>query len=106
MADAMTKKTTSKHPKDKKFVAHWKTTKDIPAAAKKKGPASSVPVVEEEDDEDATILRKLKPHIPIHNDAHPIAEDMKKRKDAGLRKWRADEPYAIRRRAAVDPRFL
>ena len=35
----------------------------------------------------------------------PIAEDMKKRKDAGLSKWRAIYPYAVRRRIVVDARF-
>ena len=30
---------------------------------------------------------------------------MRKRKDAGLRKWRVVKPYAIRRRTVVDPRF-
>ena len=39
---------------------------------------------EEEDDEEH-ILRKLKPKILDHNDAHPVAENMKLRKDAGPR---------------------
>ena len=30
---------------------------------------------------------------------------MKKRKDARLRKWRANDPYPVRRRTAIDPRF-
>ena len=60
--------------------------------------------VEEEDDEEH-VLRKLKPKIPDHNDVHPIAEDMKLRKDAGLRLWRQSDPYAVRRRTAVDYRF-
>ena len=41
-------------------------------------------VAEEEDDEEH-VLRKLKPKISDHNDAHPVAENMKLRKDAGLR---------------------
>ena len=39
---------------------------------------------EEEEDEEH-FLRKLKPKIRVHNDAHPMAENMKLRKDAGLR---------------------
>ncbi|KAI4987785.1 hypothetical protein ZWY2020_028543 [Hordeum vulgare] len=74
MADAI--KFAPNPPKDNKYVAHWKTRKDIPVAAKKKGPAWRAPAAEEEDDEDATILRKIIPHLLIHNDAHPIAEDM------------------------------
>lgn len=81
MVDAMPKKSASKTDhKAKKTVDHRKTTKDIPAAAKKKRPATSAPTTEEEVDEDATILRKLRPHLPIHNDASPIAEDTKKRR--------------------------
>ena len=38
-----------------------------------------------EEEAEAQVLRKLKPKIPNHNDAHPIAEDMRIRKDAGLR---------------------
>ena len=44
-------------------------------------------IAEEEDDE-THVLRKLKPKIPDHNDAHPVAENMKIRKDLGLRLWR------------------
>ena len=51
------------------------------------------------------MLRKLKPKIPDHNDAHPVAENMKLKKDASLRKWRQADPYAVRRRTAVDYRF-
>ena len=50
-------------------------------------------------------MRKLKPKIPDHNDAHPVAENMKIRKDSGLRLWRESDPYATRRRTAVDYRF-
>ena len=51
------------------------------------------------------MLRKLKPKIPDHNDAHPVAEDMKLRRDSGLRKWREADPYASRRRTVVDYMF-
>ena len=51
------------------------------------------------------MLRKLKPKIPDHNDAHPVVEDMRIRKDAGLRQWRKAGPYPVRRRTAVDYRF-
>ena len=61
-------------------------------------------VVEAEDDEEH-VLRKLKPKIPDHNDAHPVAKDMKLRRDSGLRKWREADPYASRRRTAMDYRF-
>ena len=60
--------------------------------------------VAEEDDE-THVLRKLKPKIPDHNDAHPVAENMKIRKDSGLSLWRESDPYATRRRTAVDYRF-
>ena len=48
-------------------------------------------VVMDEDDE-GQVLRKLKPKIPDHNDAHPVAENMKIRKDSGLRLWRESDP--------------
>ena len=51
------------------------------------------------------LLRKLKPKILDHNDTHPVAEDMHIRKDVGLRLWRQSDPYAVRRRTAVDYRF-
>ena len=57
------------------------------------------------EEEEENVLRKLKPKIPDHNDAHPVAEDMKLRRDSGLRKWREADPYASRRRTAVDYRF-
>ena len=48
--------------------------------------AAPVPeTVAEEEEEEEHVLRKLKPKIPDHNDAHPVAENMKLRKDAGLR---------------------
>ena len=61
--------------------------------------------VEEEDDDEAHVLRKLKPKIPDHNDVHPVAEDMKLRKDARLTQWILTDLYAVRRRTAVDYRF-
>ena len=51
-----------------------------------------MPEAPEEEDEDSLVLRKLKPKIPDHNDAHPVAKDMKLRKDAGLRQWRLTDP--------------
>ena len=63
-----------------------------------------MPKIEEEEDE-AQVLRKLKPKIPDHDDNHPVAENMKERKDDGLRKWRQADPYAMRRRSVVDYRF-
>ena len=59
----------------------------------------------EEEEAEAQVLRKLKPKIPDHNDAHPVAEDMRIRKDAGLRQWRKADPYAVRRRTDVDYMF-
>ena len=61
-------------------------------------------VAEEEDDEEH-VLRKLKPKITDHNDAHPVAENMKLRKDAGLKQWRLTDPYSVRRGIAVDYKF-
>ena len=59
-----------------------RNTRSIPAAEKNKAP---VPEAAEEDDEEQ-VLRKLKPKIPDHNDAHTVAEDMKLRRDSRLRK--------------------
>ena len=78
-----------------------RSTRNIPAEEKNKAP---VPQAAEEED-DSVVLRKLKPKIPDHNDAHPVAENMKIRKDSGLRLWRESDPYATRRRTAVDYRF-
>ena len=80
-----------------------RNTRNIPAGEKNKAPVSEA-AVEEEDDKEH-VLRKLKPKIPDHNDVHPVAEDIKVRKDVGLRKWRLTDPYAVRRRTAVDYRF-
>ena len=35
---------------------------------------------------EAQVLRKLKTKIPDHSDSHPMAQNMKERKDAGLKK--------------------
>ena len=64
-----------------------------------------MPEVADEEDDEGQVLRKLKPKIPDHNDAHPVAENMKIRKDAGLRLWRQSDPYAVRRRTAMHYRF-
>ncbi|KAI5013153.1 hypothetical protein ZWY2020_028107 [Hordeum vulgare] len=104
MADAM--KSAPKPPSNaKKVISRRKTTKDIPVAAKEKGPDSSAPAAEGEEDENAPILRKLRPTLPVHNAAHLVAEDMRKRKDVGLSKWRVVDPYVVGRRTVVDPRF-
>ena len=81
-------------------LAPKRNTRSIPAAEKNKAPVPET-VAKEEDEEQ--ILRKLKPKIPHHNDV--VAEDMKLRRDSGLRKWREADPYASRRRTAVDYRF-
>lgn len=105
LANATTSQAPSKSkptaPKKPAATKPKRRTRDIPAAEKNKGSASSAVAAEEEN----TVLRKLRPHLPEHNDTHLVAEDMKKRKDQGLRKWRADDLYAIRRRTAVDARF-
>ena len=88
-------------PKPK--TAPKRSTRNIPAVEKNKAPVPET-VAEEEDDE-THVLRKLKPKIPDHNDAHPVAENMKIRKDSGLRLWRESDPYATKRRTAVDYRF-
>ncbi|KAI4972599.1 hypothetical protein ZWY2020_003524 [Hordeum vulgare] len=104
MSHAM--KSAPKPPaKAKKVVAWRKTTKVIHVVAKEKGPASSAPAAKELEDENAPVLRKLRPTLPIYNAAHLVAKDMEKRKDVKLRKWRAVDPYAVRRRIVVDLRF-
>ena len=60
-----------------------RNTRSIPAVQKNK---ARVPNVADEEDEEGHALRKLKPKIPDHNDSHPVAEDMKLRRDSGLRK--------------------
>ena len=60
---------------------------------------------EAQEEEEPLVLRKINPKIPYHSDDHPVAENMKLRKDAGLRLWRKTDPYATRRRTIVDYRF-
>src|SRR3954467_4141774 len=106
MGDAIKSGATASKPKEApKAASKAKTTpkrntRSIPAAEKNKAP---VPDTAEE--EEGQVLRKLKPKIPDHNDAHHVAEDMKIKRDPGLRKWREADPYASRRRTAVDYRF-
>ncbi|KAI4975410.1 hypothetical protein ZWY2020_049017 [Hordeum vulgare] len=104
MEDAM--KYSPKPPsKANKDVVRRKTTKDILAATKDKGPPSSASAVQEVEDENAPILGKHRPTLRVHNAAHQVAEDVRKSKDACLMKWRVVDPYAVRRRTVVDPRF-
>jgi hypothetical protein len=77
-----------------------RTIRNIPASEKNKG---DVPPAESEDE--GPVLLKLRPRLPLHNDAHPQAEDMKLRKDRGLGLWRQNDPYATWRRTVVDNRF-
>jgi hypothetical protein len=58
-------------------------------------------VPEVQEDDEPLVLRELKPKIPDHNDDHPVVENMKLRKDHGLRLWRQNDPYATRRRTDV-----
>ena len=60
-APSKSKKSESKKPVPPKSN---KTTRDIPLAAKNKRSST----MEEEDD--LSVLRKLRPHLPLHNDAH------------------------------------
>ena len=60
-----------------------RNTRSILAEEKNK---AHVPKAAEEDD--SLVLRKLKPKIPNHSDDHPVAKNMKERKDAVLRLWR------------------
>ena len=108
MGDAIKSGAATSKPKEapkaapKANSAPKRNTRSIPAAEKNKAP---VPEVAEEEDEEGHVLRKLKPKIPDHNDAHPVAEDMNIRKDSGLRLWRMPDPYATRRRTDVDYKF-
>ena len=96
MGDAIRSGATASKPKATSKPKPKRNTRSIPAAEKNKAP---VPELEEEE---AQVLRKLKPKILDHDDNHPVAENMKERKDAGLRLWRQSDPYAVRRRTAVD----
>ena len=86
MGDAIRSGAAASKPKEapkaasKPKIAPKRNTRSIPASEKNKAPVPEA-VIEEEDDE-SHVLRKLKPKIPDHNDAHPVAEDMKLRKDA------------------------
>ena len=108
MGDAIKSGAATSKPKEapkaapKPKIAPKRNTRSILAAEKNKVP---VPEVADEEDDEGQVLRKLKPKIPDHNDAHPVAENMKLRKDAGLRLWRLSDPYATRRRTAMDYRF-
>src|SRR4051812_24326197 len=106
MGDAIRSGATASRPKEapkaasKAKSAPKRNTRSIPAAEKNKAPVPDIAEAEE-----GQVLRKLKPKIPDHNDAHPVAEDMKIRRDSGLKKWGEADPYASRRRTAVDYRF-
>ena len=108
MGDAIKSGVATSKPKEtpkaasKPKIAPKRNTRSIPAAEKNKAP---MPDVAADEDEEGQVLRKLKPKIPDHNDAHPVAENMKIRKDSGLRLWRLSDPYATRRMTAVDYRF-
>ena len=108
MEDAIRSGAATSKPKEapkaasKPKTAPKRNTRSIPAAEKNKAP---VPEVAEEEEDEGQVPRKLKPKIPDHNDAHPVAENMKLRKDAGLRQRRLSDPYAIRRRTVVDYTF-
>ena len=80
-----------------KSTAPKRSTRNIPAAEKNKAQ-----VLEAQEDEEPLVLRKLKPKIPDHSDDHPVAENMKLRKDGGLRLWRKIGPNATRRRTTMD----
>nr|XP_020155493.1 titin-like [Aegilops tauschii subsp. strangulata] len=101
MADAIKTGAAPSNPKSApKSTAPKRSTRNISPAEKNKAP---VPEVQEDDE--PLVLRKLKPKIPDHNDDHPVVENMKLRKDHGLRPWRQNDPYATRRRTDVDYRF-
>ena len=108
MGDAIKSGAATSKPKEapkaapKPKLAPKRNTRSSPAAEKNKAP---VPEVAADEDDEGQVLRKLKPKIPYHNDAHPVAETMKIRKDSGLRLWRESDPHATWRRTAVDYRF-
>jgi hypothetical protein len=102
MADAMKTANTSKAKKPAPAKPK-KTIRNIPATEKNK---ENVPIAEEEEEEEeAPVLQKLRPRLPTHIDVHPVAENMKLRKDRGLRLWRHTDPYVMRRRTIVDNMF-
>ena len=108
MGDAIKSGAAASKPKEapkaasKAKSAPKRNTRSIPAAEKNKAP---VPEVAADEDDEGQVLRKLKPKIPDHNDTHPVAENMKIKRDSGLRLWRESDPYATRRRTDVDYRF-
>ena len=77
MGDAIRSGAASSNPKEapkaasKAKSAPKRNTRSIPAAEKNKAP---VPEVAAEEDDEGQVLRKLKPKIPDHNDAPPVAE--------------------------------
>jgi hypothetical protein len=104
MADAMPKKAAT--PSKAKPAAAATKPKSKPIGNISAAEKNKAPVPERTDDDDeAIVLKKLRPRLPKHDDSHPEAENMKERKDKGLRKWRESDPYFVRRRTAVDYRF-
>jgi hypothetical protein len=99
MASAM-KSSTSSKTKKATTTRPKRTTRDVSAKEKNKAPVPEADV-----DDEPVVLKKLRPKLPDHDDTHPIAEDMKARRDNGLRKWRENDPYSIRRKIACDYRF-
>ena len=73
MGDAIRSGATASKPKvaSKVKTAPKRNTRSLPAAEKNKALVPETVVEEEEEN----VLRKLKPKIPNHNDAHPVAED-------------------------------
>ena len=84
MGDAIKSGAAPSKPKSAPKVAARKpskpkrNTRSIPAEEKNKAPVLEA----EEEEDDSLVFRKLKPKIPDHNVAHPVAEDMHIRKDA------------------------
>lgn len=96
MLDAMKTSAPSKSKTKPKAPAPKRSTRNIPATEKNKA------LVPENDDDELLVLRKLKPKIRDHDNAHPVAENMMLRKDKGLREWRKVDPYSAWRRTACD----
>ena len=89
MGDAIRSGADPSKPKDapkaaapKPKSAPKRNTRSIPAEEKNK---AQVREAADDEEDDTLVLRKLKPKIPDHNDVHPVAEDMKVKKDARLR---------------------
>jgi hypothetical protein len=80
MSDAMKIVAPSKPKSKPKVSAPKRSTRNIPATEKNKAPVPEVDM-----DDEPLVLRKLKPKIPDHDNAHPVAENMMLRKDKGLR---------------------